>query len=808
MDYIREYKSFINSHNLTGAVRVTAGIIVPAILLGYFNNLSAGITVSIGAMCVGNTDNPGPIHHRRNGMFAGIVIIFIASLLTGLVYGSPVLTGLLVLVFCFVFSMMSIYGARASSIGVNALLVMVLNIDRPQHGWEILINSAYILAGGVWYTTLSLLLYSFRPYKLTQQALGDCVQTTAGYLRIKASFYGRQVDYDKSYRQLVDHQISIHEKQDLVRELLFKGRDIVKESTHTGRILVMMFLDIVDLFERVMTSQQDYPSLHRFFDNSDLLEECRHLILDLAVELDEIGIAIKSGKPSVETTGLATRIKHLQESFIRFRDAQRTAGNVEGFIGMRHILDSIQDIADRLHTLHSYTTYDRKLGRDFRPPIDYDQFITHQDINHKLLQENLTLGSNIFRHSLRVSVATFAGYLISQFFPLGHGYWILLTITVILKPAYSLTKKRNFERLMGTLAGAFIGLLILYFIPDRTVLFVLMILFMIGTYVFLRTNYLICVSLMTPYVLLLFHLLYPYDFRTILSERVIDTAIGSAIAFLANIFLLPSREREQLTDYMIRIIEANRDYFRDVSAAFLGRSVSVARYKLSRKHAFVALANLSDAFNRILSEPGNKRKLADRMHQFVVSNHMLTSHIATLAYYTASLPKGTADPVDVPGAGVGSVDRSGSGADLTDRSGSGADSAPAPALPADSVYGPIIKVMLMRLDKTADCLERKEEGVGAGTGRMAAGDDAAEEGMGKEDLRILNEKMNLLMDRRKAELGRGVVESDTRRQLSGFKPIVDQFNFIAKVTADIEKLSQALVQQKDSLKSNLSAEPI
>jgi len=48
---------------------------------------------------------------------------------------------------------------------------------------------------------------------------------------------------------------------------------------------------------------------------------------------------------------------------------------------------------------------------------------------------------------------------------------------------------------------------------------------------------------MTPYVLLLFHLLYPYDFRTILSERVIDTVIGSAIAFVANIFLLPSRER-------------------------------------------------------------------------------------------------------------------------------------------------------------------------------------------------------------------------------------------------------------------------
>jgi len=454
MDYIREYKSFINSHNLNGAVRITVGITFPAILLGYFNNLTAGIAVSIGAMCVGNTDNPGPIHHRRNGMIACVLIIFIASLLTGLVSVSPLLTGTLVFVFCFVFSMMSIYGARASSIGVNALLVMVLNIDRPHHGWEILVNALYILAGGTWYTILSLLLYSFRPYRLIQQALGECVQATAAYLRIKASFYGRHADYDKSYRQLVEHQIDLHEKQELLRELLFKSRDIVRESTHTGRVLVMIFLDIVDLFEMTMTSQQDYSMLHRLFGETGLLEAYQQLILEMAVELDEIGIAVKSGKPSVETSHLTTRIRELKDRFTRLRDSHRTAENVEGFIGLRQILESIEDIADRLHTLHGYTTYDRKLSKDFQPGLDYEQFITHQDIEGKLLVDNLSLHSNIFRHSLRVSIATISGYAISGFLPFGHGYWILLTIIVILKPAYSLTKKRNFERLIGTLAGS------------------------------------------------------------------------------------------------------------------------------------------------------------------------------------------------------------------------------------------------------------------------------------------------------------------------------------------------------------------
>src|SRR3977135_3420486 len=108
MDYIRQYKSFVNSHNWNSAIRITAGILIPSLLLSYFNNLSAGIVLSIGAMCVGNTDNPGPIHHRRNGLIACVLIIFFVTLIVGLASGSHVMTGILVFIFCFVFSLMGI----------------------------------------------------------------------------------------------------------------------------------------------------------------------------------------------------------------------------------------------------------------------------------------------------------------------------------------------------------------------------------------------------------------------------------------------------------------------------------------------------------------------------------------------------------------------------------------------------------------------------------------------------------------------------------------------------------------------------
>jgi hypothetical protein len=48
------------------------------------------------------------------------------------------------------------------------------------------------------------------------------------------------------------------------------------------------------------------------------------------------------------------------------------------------------------------------------------------------------------------------------------------------------------------------------------------------------------------------------------------------------------------------------------------------------------------------------------------------------------------------------------------------------------------------------------------------------------------------VEKRKAELEQGTTESATRKELSALKPIVDQFNFIDKVSNNIEKSSREL----------------
>jgi hypothetical protein len=65
--------------------------------------------------------------------------------------------------------------------------------------------------------------------------------------------------------------------------------------------------------------------------------------------------------------------------------------------------------------------------------------------------------------------------------------------------------------------------------------------------------------------------------------------------------------------------------------ALHGRTISITEYKLARKEVHISSANLSAAFQRMLSEPKSKQKNKNEVHQFVVLNHTVFSNIATIA---------------------------------------------------------------------------------------------------------------------------------------------------------------------------------
>ncbi|RCH56265.1 hypothetical protein DJ568_04790 [Mucilaginibacter hurinus] len=620
---------------------MTAGILLPALSALYFNRLDIGFTLSLGAACMSVIDSPGPVLHKRNAMTIGNALIFLVAVITGFARLNPITLGIEIALFCFLFSLLIVYGNRAASVGTAGLLAMIFMISKELTYVEIFIFSGILLAGGIWYMLFSLLFFRIRPYRAAQQILGENVADIAQFLRVKADFYDASTDIDDNYHKLVTQQIKVSHNQDNVREMLFKTRVNVKESTNASRILVLTFVDLVDMFEQIMATHYDYGYIRQKFKDTGVLESINKLLHKMADELDYVGFMVLSNLRYKRLTDLN---KDLEALKIKIDEAGNNPDGTSNLV-LKKILINLRDLNQKIHNIYDYyNSSSSQLLFEKSNDIQISKFVSHQEYAPHIFFDNLTLGSGAFKHALRVALVCLVGYIVSQIFPLGnHSYWILLTIIVILKPGFSLSKERNYQRLTGTIAGGIVGVIVLYFIKDRTALFFIMLLFMLGTYSFIRLNYVIAVMFMTPFILIMLKFVGITGYNVV-QERMIDTIIGSSIAFIASYFVFPSWEFELIKESMRDVIYANVNYLVKIGNALAGKPVDITEYKLARKDVFVQSANLSSSFQRMTSEPKSKQRGIKDIHKFVVLNHILSSYIAMIAAGLKGKSMATARP--------------------------------------------------------------------------------------------------------------------------------------------------------------------
>lgn len=564
-DQVNSIRYFLFSQYIADGIRITGEIVLPVIILAQLGHISMGFTMALGALCVSISDAPGPVEHKRNGMMYCNLFVFIMALLTGFINDYPLLMGLLVMMASFFFTMLSVFGNRAAAIGTAALLVMILKMPVQVTPAEAVLNSFLVLAGGTWYMLVALVFFRFTPYRPAQRALGDCIHETARILKIKAALYDIHTDFSEEYRKLVSQQIIVVEKQDALRELLYKNRALTKESTRSGKILLLAFSDLMDLYEQIHATWFDYESLRNRFAHTGILPAISHILENLGEELDQVGFAIQSFSHYSKTYDLLPALEQLKQRIDTVDDQQSSN------LALKKILVNLRNIGDKMDELTNYFRSGVQQKRKLYSQDDYGRFVSHQQIDLSLLRNNLHIESAVFRHALRMMTTCSIGFLIAQLIPSIHySYWILLTIIIILKPGFGLTKQRNKERLLGTIAGGFIGVVILAFISDRDILFALIIFFMIGTYTYQRWNYGIMVIFTTPYVIILFHLLGLGSWN-IAQDRLLDTGIGCTLAFLANYLLFPHWESRNFRSYMTAVIKANISYLGKLADKFWGQ---------------------------------------------------------------------------------------------------------------------------------------------------------------------------------------------------------------------------------------------
>lgn len=626
MKKTQKISNFLHSQYFANGLRITLGCIIPILVCAALDKMLLGTYISFGALLIGLSDTPGAPSHRRTGMVACLVLCVFTQLLTVLVHEYTWLMTIVIAVVCFILSMFAVFNDRAATVGSMGILIMLLHVDNDYGLNEGLMSSFYFVIGALWYMLISFSMTQARPYRLAQQELSEAVHHVGEFIRLRGNLYRNRVDIDKTYTQLIDKQIEVHQHQEQVRDLLFQSKRNIKDTTTIGRYLTLMFNDIVDLYEESLATHYDHELIRKEFGDTGILLDFRLLLVKIAGELDHLAVQLN-----------ANRLPRPLYNFTN--DFEKTLAKIEELpadkknkFTLKKILISIRKITDLLYKIYNYSPI-QSSNIDKQEIENARKFIQTEHIDLRKLKDNLSLNSSVFRHALRVAIVISATFLILNlgFVDVGNmgSYWILLTIMVILKPGFALTKERNFQRLLGTVIGGIIGAIILITIQSEIIRFGLLVFFFLIAYSLFRVNYIMAVMFMTPYVLIMLSFSGVNTFE-VAKERIFDTILGGMIAFLSSYIIFPNWESFQIRNTMRKLLIADYNYLTQAVRLLAGEPISVTDYKLTRKEVYIASANMGSTFQRLLSEPKWRQKSSKEVNRFVILNYILTSYGATL----------------------------------------------------------------------------------------------------------------------------------------------------------------------------------
>ena len=99
-----------------------------------------------------------------------------------------------------------------------------------------------------------------------------------------------------------------------------------------------------------------------------------------------------------------------------------------------------------------------------------------------ILKQNFTLKSPIFRRSARMAIAMFIAVLIYRLSNVTQGFWVPLTVAIVMQTTTAATLRKGLQRFLGTVIGIMIGILLLHLVHSAWMIDALLICFLFLAY--------------------------------------------------------------------------------------------------------------------------------------------------------------------------------------------------------------------------------------------------------------------------------------------------------------------------------------
>lgn len=636
IERLKQLELFLKRSNFNRGIRLGVGIIVPIVvlnLLGYFEYAPALI---VGVLLNAPSDIPGSLKRKVNAILINIGLTMVTTAI--ILFTKPFLPLLLVAltVISFLVSLISVYGFRASLVSFSGLMAMVLAFAiQKDTALDILVHVSLLGLGGLLYLSVSIIFQKLAPQKDQNLLLSDTLRLIGEYLQVRAKLLTKKTKREELLKQTFILQNQINEKHETLRETLLTVRKRSGRSHYEEKQL-LIFISTINIFELIEATQLDYKMIDSIFgERKEFLKASKDLNKIMGNHLIRLSEILIQNDKIPDKDLLLNALATVNESIVNYIAIVKLPEAREGALVLRNLYDYQEQLIQEIRSIRRVMTNVKDASQVSLKRQDSSQFITLQEYRLNVLFQNFSLKSKMFRHAMRMTIAMVFAYLLGSLLDIQNTYWILLTIVVIMRPSYGLTKERSKDRIIGTLIGAAIAVAIVLLTQNVIVYSVLAIVSFIFAFSLIQQNYKSAAALLTISIVFVYSLIHPNSFEVI-QYRVIDTIIGALIAVIANYLILPSWEADNLKQILLNALKMNKEYLISTQQLYQDKEENKLAYTIARKEAFLAISNLNAGFQRLTQDPKSKQKEYQLIYEIVTLNQTMISAIASIGNFISN----------------------------------------------------------------------------------------------------------------------------------------------------------------------------
>jgi YccS/YhfK family integral membrane protein len=562
---------------------------------------------------------------RLKATLITVALFAISSFIVELLTPFPLLFIAGIVLSTFTFSMFGALGERYAAIAQATLILAVytmLGLEQSNAPHDLWHEPLVLTIGATWYGMLSVLWQALFSHHPVRQGLAALFDQLGDYLQAKADLFEptHMLDIEASRIALARRNGQVVIALNQVKEIL-RIRSIGGHGGPKATRDLSLFFMAQDIHERASSSHYPYDQFTEAFFHSDVMFRCQRLLRQQGKACQALGRAIRLGQP-FDYGESRQALSDLQDSLTYLRAQENPVWHgllpslgdlVANLAALEHELAGANG-PDDLHAVRDNSLFDGS------PRSVKDAW--------KRIREQCTPASSVFRHALRLTLALGMGYGVKYVIHPTLGYWILLTTLFVCQPNYASTRQRLWQRIFGTVLGLIAGWALITLFPGPQIQRLIAVIAGVAFFIYRTNRYIVATGAITLMVVCCFNQVV--DGYAIIWPRLTDTLLGSLISGLAVFFVLPDWQGRQLHKVVASTLTASSQYLRELMRQYdSGKSDDLA-YRVARRNAHAADAELSNTLSNMLQEPGRYRKGAETCLHNLVMSHTLLGYLSGL----------------------------------------------------------------------------------------------------------------------------------------------------------------------------------